>query len=185
MDILMKQLETFSVQNYTKITQLHKFQYQKNNLNPGEIIISEDFSENYWIKHQDEIMSAHYLNGNNQKQVEHYILCSDDLGHDKNSIYFYNKQIITDLQRKGVTTQHFHYWSDGPSSQFKNKFNATNLKFHLHDYGISADWNFFATAHAKGENDGSGKVYQIQHLFIYQRRNKKSGRFSKSTLLIC
>ena len=57
----MKQLETFSVQNYTNITQLHKFQYQKNNLNPGEIIISEDFSDNYWIKHQDEIMSAHYL----------------------------------------------------------------------------------------------------------------------------
>ena len=170
MDILMKQLETFSVHNYTNITQLHKFQCQKNNLKPGEIIISKDVSENYLIKHQDEIMSAHwsteaitlfcatahYLDGNNQKQMEHYILCSGDLGHDKNSIYFYNKQIIADLQQKGVTTQHIHYWSDGPSSQFKNKFNATNLKFQLHDYGISADWNFFATAHGKGENDGSG-----------------------------
>ena len=30
------------------------------------------------------------------------------------------------------------------------------MKFQLHDYGISADWNFFATAHGKGENDGSG-----------------------------
>ena len=27
--------------------------------------------------------TAHYVNGNNQKQMEHYILCSDDLGHDK------------------------------------------------------------------------------------------------------
>ena len=77
----MRQLETFSVHNYTNITQLHKFQCHKNILKPGEIIISKDFSENYSIKHQDEIMSAHwstlfcatahYLEGNNQKQMEH------------------------------------------------------------------------------------------------------------------
>ena len=60
MNILMKQLETFSVHNYTNITQLHKFQYQKNNLNHGEIVISEDFSENYSIKHQDEICTLEY-----------------------------------------------------------------------------------------------------------------------------
>ena len=100
------------------------------------------------IKHQDEMISAywsteaitlfwattHYLDGNNQKQMEHYTLCSDDVVHDKNSIYFYNKQIIADIQQKGGTTQYIHYWSDEPSSQFKNKFNATNLKFYLHDY---------------------------------------------------
>ena len=48
MDIVMKQLETFSVHNYTNIIQLHKFQCQENNLNPGEIIISEDLVK----KHQ-------------------------------------------------------------------------------------------------------------------------------------
>ena len=59
----------------TNITQLHKFQCQKNNLNPGEITINKDFSENDLIKHQDEIMSVnwstgtHYLDGNNQKQT--------------------------------------------------------------------------------------------------------------------
>ena len=41
--------ETFSVHNYTNSTQLHKFQCQKN-----------DFNENYLIKYQDEIMSAHW-----------------------------------------------------------------------------------------------------------------------------
>ena len=66
------------------------------------------------------------------------------------------QQMIADLQQNGATTQHICYWPDGPSSQFKNKFNAKNLKFHFHDYGISADWNFFGTAHGKGENDGSG-----------------------------
>ena len=101
--------------------------------------------------------TTHYLDGNNQKQMEHYTLCSDDVVHDKNSIYFYNKQIIADIQQKGGTTQYIHYWSDEPSSQFKNKFNATNLKFYLHDYRISVDGNFFAATPGKVENDGSGR----------------------------
>ena len=61
-DILMKQLKTFSVHNCTNVTQLHKFQCKKNNLKSKEITISEDFSENYSIKHQFEIMSAHWSN---------------------------------------------------------------------------------------------------------------------------
>ena len=61
---------------------LHKFQCPNNNLNPGKIIISENFSENYSIKHYGEIISAHwsaeaiflccatahYLDGNNKNR---------------------------------------------------------------------------------------------------------------------
>ena len=78
------------------------------------------------------------------------------MAHEKNSVYFYNSKIIEDLKAKGVSINHVHYWSDGPSSQFKNQFNMCNLRFHFDDYGVSADWNFFATSHGKGENDGSG-----------------------------
>ena len=49
-----------------------------------------------------------------------------------------------------------HYWSDGPSSQFKNQYNFTNLLLHQKDHGMPADWNFSATSHGKGENDGTG-----------------------------
>ena len=50
----------------------------------------------------------------------------------------------------------FHYWSDGPSTQFKNQYNFTNLLLHQGDHGMPADWNFFVTLHGKGENDGAG-----------------------------
>ena len=40
-----------------------------------------------------------------------------------------------------------HYCLDGPSSQFKNQFNFTNLLFHEHDCLALADWNFSATSH--------------------------------------
>ena len=60
-----------------------------------------------------------------------------------------------DLDYK-ILASKVHYWSDGPSSQFKNQFNFTNLKFHEKDYQCMADWSFFATSHGKGENDGLG-----------------------------
>ena len=118
--------------NYIKssILDYNKLQCQKNNLNRKEIIINKDLTENYSIKQDDEIMSAHwsiqainlfcatayYLDRNNEKQMKYYILCSDDLVHDENSIYFHNKQIRVNLHQKGVTTQDIHFWSDGPSS---------------------------------------------------------------------
>ena len=78
------------------------------------------------------------------------------MGYDKNSVYFYNSKILEDLKKKGVNINNVHYWSDGPSCQFKNQYNICNLRFHLEDHGMVADWNFFATAHGKGENDGAG-----------------------------
>lgn len=57
---------------------------------------------------------------------------------------------------KSAKVDTIHYWSDGPSIQLKNKFNFTNLLFHEYDRHASADWNFFATSHGNGENDGVG-----------------------------
>ena len=46
------------------------------------------------------------------------------------------------------------YFSDRCGKQYKNKKNFLNLTFHEDDFGIRADWNFFATAHGKGSWDG-------------------------------
>ena len=168
-DHLAELLKEFSIHNHTNINQLHNFKQAKLNLKPNEVIISEDFSENYSLKHQNEIMSAHwsqeelslfcatthYLKSG-KLTFQHYVLCSDDLTHNKNTIFFYNSYIINDLKSKGLAFDMVHYWSDGPSSQFKNQYNFTNLLLHEQDYGMPADWNFFATSHGKGENDGAG-----------------------------
>ena len=99
--------------------------------------------------------TAHYLQ-EGKPTFNHYVLCSNDLTHDKNTIFFYNSYIINDLKSKDLIFDMVHYWSDGPSSQFKNQHNFTNLLLHQKDHGMPADWNFFATSHGKGENDGAG-----------------------------
>ena len=56
-------LADFSIHNHTNINQLHNFKQAKKNLKEKELIISEDFSENYSLKQQNEIMSAHWSRG--------------------------------------------------------------------------------------------------------------------------
>jgi len=48
------------------------------------------------------------------------------------------------------------YFTDGVASQYKNKSNFLNLAYHLDDFGIDAEWHFFATSHGKSSCDGVG-----------------------------
>jgi len=48
------------------------------------------------------------------------------------------------------------YFTDGAVSQYKNKSNFLNLAYHLDDFGIDAEWHFFATSHGKSPCDGVG-----------------------------
>lgn len=48
------------------------------------------------------------------------------------------------------------YFSDGAGSQYKNRFNLSNLANHVIDHNVEAEWNFFATSHGKGACDGVG-----------------------------
>ena len=165
LNMLQEQLKPFRVHNHTNIMQLHRFKSKKDELEEGEIIISEDFSENYALKQQNKIMTAHWSNESltlfcatvhykreSKKTFQHWVLCSDDLSHEKNSIYYYNDHIINDLKTKGIpcTSALMHFIGQGPSCQFKNQYLFTNILFHEKDHGSPA-WNYFTTSHGKGE----------------------------------
>jgi hypothetical protein len=53
-------------------------------------------------------------------------------------------------------TKKILYFSDGCAGQYKNCKNFINLCHHKEDFGIEAEWNFFATSHGKGPCDGVG-----------------------------
>ena len=58
--MLGEKLESFSIHNNINITQLYKFKCMRDKLKEGEIIISEDFNENYELKQQNKIMATHW-----------------------------------------------------------------------------------------------------------------------------
>ena len=45
---------------------------------------------------------------------------------------------------------------DGSAAQYKNQKIFINLCYHHSDFGVQAEWHFYATSHGKGPCDGIG-----------------------------
>ena len=182
------QLETFSRHVYDTKRQHIELKHLKQEMKVGEIILHEDFSENCTLRHQDEIMTAHWSSDSATlftaivyyrpavgEDVEHisYGVISDELTHDKKAVYSINKAILAAVSLKlPWEIEHVHYWSDGAASQFKNRFNFCNLMYHELDFKCTADWSFFATAHGKGAIDGiGGEVKRAVWRSVLQGKN--------------
>lgn len=63
-------------------------------------------------------------------------------------------------------------WSDGPSSQFKNKFIAAIILLFERKFNVTIYWNFFATAHGKACVDGIGAAVKkkVRTLVLSQEK---------------
>ena len=64
--------------------------------------------------------------------------------------------IFRSLRAKFPSIQAINIFSDGPTSQFKQRFLFSNLHHWEQDHDITIRWNFFATSHGKGVVDGIG-----------------------------
>ena len=58
--------------------------------------------------------------------------------------------------RNVVVKNQIFFFSDGCAAQYKNCKNFTNLCYHFLDFGVHAEWHFFATSHGKSAGDGAG-----------------------------
>lgn len=52
--------------------------------------------------------------------------------------------------------EEMYIWTDGPSSQFKNRYIMEAMKMISQKHEVSICWNFSATSHGKGPVDGIG-----------------------------
>jgi hypothetical protein len=57
---LQNQLQTYTRHLYIIKSQNYALKENKKHLTPGSIILQTDFTENYAIKHQGEVMAAHW-----------------------------------------------------------------------------------------------------------------------------
>ena len=59
---LSEQLQSFGRQVHNIERQFAELKYLKENLQMGEVIIHEDFAENFQMKYQRQVMAAHWSN---------------------------------------------------------------------------------------------------------------------------
>lgn len=169
-DLLIDSIDQLTRHSYLAKGQAKYLRDKKESLPKNEALILGDFAENYQFLIQDEIQSYHwskeyctlhpvviYYRGDNE-QLEHISLCfiSDDNSHDTPFIYHVQSLIVDHLRKLLPNINKLIYFSDGCGGQYKNYKNFMNLCLHKQDFGVDAEWIFFATSHGKSPCDGIG-----------------------------
>lgn len=121
-----------------------------------------DFSEAWKCKYSSEIQSCHF--GQNLPQLNlhtgmyytkqvttGFCTVSESKRQDASAIWTHMEPVLRDIRLKFPNVGTIHFWSDGPSKQYKNKKN-----FFLLCSVPRTTWNFFATSHGNGAPDGIG-----------------------------
>ena len=133
--------------------------------NSNKAMIQTDFSENFTCCYQDEVASAHWKSSVTLYTVmiwfrdcsKSIVLLSNKNNHDKTTVVSYTLHIIKAVMDLfGDEIKEIDFWTDGPSSQYKNKYVFAFIDIKLPEIFLSLRicWNYSATSHGKGAADG-------------------------------
>lgn len=163
---LIKQSKYFLRHTYIKRQQSLAFENFKAAVNGEDIVIQLDFSENAAILQQNEIQASHWNHTQatiftahawiSKEVSQSVVIISDSLDHTKVAVFKFVNYLLRYLKKEHSSIKSVQVFSDGPSSQFKQRYLFSNLFLFEQHHNIKLTWNFFATSHGKGVVDGIG-----------------------------
>jgi len=135
-----------------------------------DCLIHIDFSENYQGKISREIQSFHFGGASEQVTLHTGVLYVGDVEqpisfcsisasrqHDPPAIWAHMKPVFEFVKTNFPNVTTLHFYSDGPSTQYKQKGNFYLLSTQIFELGFeAATWNFWEASHGKGAPDGIG-----------------------------
>ena len=128
-----------------------------------------DFSENYTCGHDRAIQSVHYGASNNQitlhtgvayiaDKIISFCSISDSTRHNPAAIWAHMKPAIDHVKAAYPKLTVVHFWSDGPTTQYRNKQHFLFVS-HIQKFGLTGcTWNYSEAGHGKGAADAIGGV---------------------------
>ena len=182
-DRLKSAIPGFLVHVFTIREQYSALKYKKEHLGRDEIILHCDFAENFILKYHEEIQSMHFGASKRQMSMHTGVLYSrqttssaiDDmpvpvstqpfctvsgtLDHGVHGIWAHLRPILHLIKEKHASVTKIHFWSDGPTSQYKNRSNLFMMTSILPEMNSNiklATWNYSEAGHGKGAMDGIG-----------------------------
>ncbi|CAG9790444.1 unnamed protein product [Diatraea saccharalis] len=165
-----KELKKFKEHYFNIWYQYNIYRNLKNSLQNIEVMVHCDFSENYSCKFHRQIQAVHF---GSQNQISlhtsvmyikgskplSYCTLSDSTDHSPAAIWAHLKPILTDVKTKHPEIDTVHVFSDGPTTQYRQKKNFYLFKLYLEDLNYKkGTWNFSEAYHGKGAADGIGGV---------------------------
>lgn len=168
-DDFQNEMQQFTVHVFNIKTQNKAYNDIKANMSNTEAVIHGDFSENFACKLTEEIQSFHF--GGSRKQVSlhtgilyvsgekplPFATISPSKDHSPPAIWAHLDPILKHLKETHPQVTTVHFFSDGPSTQYKQKNNFYLFSTVLYLRGFeTGTWSFFESSHGKGAPDGVG-----------------------------
>ncbi len=145
----------------TKRIQAQEFEKDKKRENAR--VLQIDFAMNYSCECQTEIQSALWSRASvtlftaaaiTKDSGQSFLICSDTKDKDTIAAFIFalheNHLFPSDQVDEEII------WSDGPTTEFKNKFTMKLLHQLSSQFQKQFSWKFSATSHGKGVVDGTG-----------------------------
>jgi len=153
-------------------SQMKHYRDLKSNLQENEVLLHIDFAEHCVSKMSTEIQSMHfgasksqislhtgiyYVNVKDQNNTTPFCTVSDSMNHSPAGIWAFLSPVLDQIQQKYPFIDTIHFFSDGPSTQYRQKNNFYMFSHELEDRGFKhGSWNFHESGHGKGAPDGVG-----------------------------
>ncbi|GBM13664.1 hypothetical protein AVEN_148187-1 [Araneus ventricosus] len=156
-----------SFKQHVKIKRIQADAFQSDIKQSDTIVLQVDFAMSYSCEWQNEIQSALWSRENvtlftsalfeNNQKTHCYLIVSDTKDKSKLSVSAFILKLL-EIIKFQANKPKLIIWSDGPSSEFKNKFICYFLfllsKIQKRFSGF--EWKYSATSHGKGVVDGIG-----------------------------
>jgi len=156
-DLFQTQMNKFQTHIFNICHQFKQYQLLRAEMSCNEALVHIDFAENYVAKLSSAIQSAHFgasqhqitlhtlvsYTGPNSK-VQTFCSVSHSLQHGQAAIWTHLLPELDDLLLTNPGIDSIHFFSDGPTARYHQKFNFFIFANVLAQKGIyRATWNFF------------------------------------------
>ena len=141
----------------------------KENLPSNHAYIHMDFAEDYKCRSQNEVQSAYwsqtqvtihpvvmYYKKNEKLEHKSYVFISNESRHDPVFVFTLIQKLIPLLKETLPNLEMIHYWTDSPTSQYRNKTIFKIVSCHDDYFGCKASWSYMESGHGKGPCDPIG-----------------------------
>ncbi|CAF3384637.1 unnamed protein product [Rotaria socialis] len=143
-----------------------------------EIDQQDAFQSAYWNTKMLSIFTAHAWCGANNYP---FALVRDNVTHDKYCVAVCLNNTITKLKQYLLDLEEIVSFSDGPASQFKQRYLLQNMTQMMVEHTLKLSWNFFATSYGKGVLDAIGGM--VKRMVWQEIMTKKQCR--SATDFVC
>ena len=149
----MKEVHSFRSHVNRVYKQFKQQNNLKENLPDNHVYIHMDFAEDYRCRSQNEIQSVYwsptqvtiypvvmYYKNRREKENSHqsFVFVSSESHHDATFIYILINKVISLLKEIVPNLEMIHYWTDSPTSQYRNKTIFKVISYHEEYFNCKA-----------------------------------------------